>query len=64
MAKARKRRIKTNSLCQSLFKRRSKEIFHRKLDVLTVVWGSERFRFHLYGKQAQLFADHQALESS
>ena len=26
------------------------------------MWGLERFRFHLYGKQVQLFSDHQALE--
>ena len=33
-----------------------------ELELLTVVWGLERFRFHLYGKQVQLFSDHQALE--
>ena len=33
-----------------------------ELEVPAVVWGSERFRFHLYGKQVQLFFDHQALE--
>ena len=27
-----------------------------------VVWGLERFRFHLYGKQVQIFSDLQALE--
>ena len=30
--------------------------------MLAVVWGLERLRFHLYGKQVQLFSDHQALE--
>ena len=30
--------------------------------MLAVVWGHERFRFHLYGKQVQLFPNHQALE--
>ena len=33
-----------------------------ELELLAVVWGLERFRFHLYGKQVQLFSDHQALE--
>ena len=33
-----------------------------ELELLAVVWGLERFRFHLYGKQLQLFSDHQALE--
>ena len=33
-----------------------------ELELLAVVWGLERFRFHLYGKQIQLFSDHQALE--
>ena len=33
-----------------------------ELEMLAVVWGLERFRFHLYGKQVQLFSDHQALE--
>ena len=32
-----------------------------ELELLAVVWGLERFRFHLYGKQAQLFSDHQPL---
>ena len=31
-----------------------------ELELLAVVWGLERFRFHLYGKQVQLFPDHQA----
>ena len=33
-----------------------------ELELLAVVWGLERFRFHLYGKQVHLFSDHQALE--
>ena len=33
-----------------------------ELELLAVVWGLERFRFHLYGKQVQLFSYHQALE--
>ena len=30
--------------------------------MLAVVWGLERFIFHLYGKQVLLFSNHQALE--
>ena len=30
------------------------------LELLAVVWGLERFRFHLYGKQTQLFSDHRS----
>ena len=33
-----------------------------ELELLAVVWGLERFRFHLYGTQGQLLLDHQALE--
>ena len=33
-----------------------------ELELLAVVWGLERLRFYLYGKQVQLFSDHQALE--
>ena len=33
-----------------------------ELELLAVVWGLERFRFLLYGKQVQLYSDHQALE--
>ena len=31
-------------------------------ELLAVVCGLERFRFHLYGKQVHLFSDHQDLE--
>ena len=33
-----------------------------ELELLAVVWGLERFRFHLYGKQVQLESDNQILE--
>ena len=33
-----------------------------ELELLAVVWGLKRFRFHSYGKQVQIFSDHQALE--
>ena len=31
-------------------------------ELLAVVWGLEKFRFHLYGKKVYLYTDHQALE--
>ena len=62
MAKTRKWRIKTNSFCQPLLKRRRKKFSIGELELLAVVWGLERLRFHLYGKQVHLFLDHQALE--
>ena len=34
----------------------------REIEISSVVWGLEIFRFHLYGKQLQLFSDHQALK--
>ena len=33
-----------------------------ELELLAVVWGLEKFRFHLYGKKVYLFTDHQALK--
>ena len=33
-----------------------------ELELLTVVWGLEKFRFYLYGKKVYLYTDHQALE--
>ena len=33
-----------------------------ELELLAVVWGLEKFRFHLYGKKVHLYTDHQALE--
>ena len=33
-----------------------------ELELLAVLWGLERFRFHLYGKQVQQFSHHQPLE--
>ena len=39
-----------------------KKNFVGELELLAVIWGIERFRFHQYGKKVQLFSDHQALE--
>ena len=39
-----------------------KNYFCGELQLLALVWGLERFRFQLYGKQLELFSDHQALE--
>ena len=33
-----------------------------ELDLLSVAWGLEKFRFYLYGKVVNLYTDHQALE--
>ena len=33
-----------------------------ELEILAVVWGSEKIRFYLYGKKEHLYTDHQALE--
>ena len=33
-----------------------------ELELLAVVWGLEKFRFHFYGKKVHLYTDHQALE--
>ena len=33
-----------------------------ELELLAVVWGLEKIRFHLYGKKVYLYTDHQALE--
>ena len=62
VAKTKQRRPKTNSLCKPMPKRRRNKYSVGELELLAVVWGLERFRFHLYGKQVQLFSDHQALE--
>ena len=34
-----------------------------EIKLLAVVWGLERFTFHLYGKRIQLFSGFQALEA-
>ena len=34
----------------------------RNLELLAVVWGLEKFRFYLYGKNVYLYTDHQALK--
>ena len=33
-----------------------------ELELLAVLWGLQRFRFHLYGKQIHSFSDHQTLD--
>ena len=63
MAKTRKQRTKTHCIRQSLLERCRNKFSIGELDLLAVVWGLERFRFHLYRKQIQLFSDHQALEA-
>ena len=36
----------------------------RELELLAVVWGLDKFRFHLYSKVVHLYTDHQAIEPS
>ena len=62
MAESKQQWTKTHRIRQPLFKWRRKKYSIGELELLAVVWGLERFRFHLYGKQVQLFFDHQALE--
>ena len=38
--------------------------FIGELELLTVLWELENFRFYLYGKLVYLYTDHQALEHS
>ena len=33
-----------------------------EVELLALVWGLEKFRFYLYGKNGLLYTDHQALE--
>ena len=62
MAKLNQRQFEAHCFRQPIPKRRRKEVLNRREDLLAVVWGLERFRFHLLGKQVQLFPNHQALE--
>ena len=61
LAKTRKQRTITYRIRQLLSERRRKNSIG-ELELLAVLRGLERFRFHLYGKLVQLFSDHQALE--
>ena len=62
MAKTRKQRNKTRRFRQQLSKRRRKEVFHRRTRATSRSLGIRDILFFLYGKQVQLFSDHQALE--
>ena len=61
MATTTQRLIESNRICKPLPERRRKK-FCRRTRLLALVWGVERFRFQLYGKQVQSFSDHQTLE--
>ena len=43
-------------------KRNGKKNSIGELELLAVVWGLEKIRFHLYGKKVHLYADHESLE--
>ena len=62
MATTKQRRIESNRICKMLPKRCRKKYSVGELELLAVVWGLERFSIYLYGKQIQLFSDHQSLE--
>ena len=62
MATTKQRRIESNRICKPPPKRRREKYSVGELELLAVVWGIEQFGFYLYGKQIQLFSDHQALE--
>ena len=61
MAKTRKQRTKSHCIA-SRYLNDAKNDSISELELLAVVCGLERFRFHLYRKEIQLFSDHQALE--
>ena len=50
MAETKQQRLKANSFRQPIPYRRRKKYSVGELELLVVVWGLERFRFHLYGK--------------
>ena len=62
MAKTGRRKHKTDCIGKQIFKDTEKHYSIGELELLAVVWGLEKFRFHLYGKKVYLYADHQALE--
>ena len=62
MTTTKQRELKTTAFASRYLNDAEKKYSVGELELLIVVWGLERFRFHLYGKQVQLFSDHQALE--
>ena len=62
MAKTRKRGNETHCIRQSLLKPRGKKRFNRRIGITGRSLGIIEIRVYLYGKQAQLFSEHQALE--
>ena len=62
MAKTRQQKIKAHCIRHPLPKRCGKEIFHRRIRATGRSLGIREIRFYLYGKQVQLFSEHQALE--
>ena len=62
MAKNENGELKPTAYASRYLNDEEKKYFIGELELLAVVRGLERFRFHLYGKQVQLFSDHQVLE--
>ena len=62
MAKTRKRGIQNLCFRQPLLKRRGNEIFIRRIGATGRSLGIREMQIFVYGKQVQLFSDHQALE--
>ena len=54
--------LKTNAFASRYLNDAENNYSISELEILAVVWWLERFRIYLYGKQVQLFWDHQALE--
>ena len=62
MAKAEQWRIKPIAFASRYLNNLENKYSIGELELLAVLWGLERFRFYLNGKQIQLISDHQALE--
>ena len=62
LARTKKRRLKTDSICKQISIGHRKKYAINELEFLAVVWGLEHFRLYIYGKPVKLLTDHQALE--
>ena len=61
MTVTKQRRTETPCFRKPIIKRHKKKNYSViKLECLAIVWGSGRFRFHLYVKQVKIFSDNQA----
>ena len=62
MAKTKQQQHPTNSVRQLVTGRCWEELFDRRVELLAVVWGLEKFRLDLHGIVVYVNIDHQALE--